>query len=126
VGVNTDYLGHVEIVPSLNQAECDYLVAFARSRRSYRPGGPYAVIPEDPHTGSSEREVGAITRWPTGSRASTASAVEPKSLYASRRPGTHLAAFSSVDIQPGIPPWSALRCTHLNDAKRKGTWVPRH
>jgi hypothetical protein len=57
VGVNTDYLGHVEIVPSLNQAEYDYLVAFARSRRSYRPGGPYAVIPEDPHTGSSEREV---------------------------------------------------------------------
>jgi hypothetical protein len=64
------------------------------------------------------------------------SAVEPKSLYASRRPGTHLAAFSSVDIRPGIPPSSALRVdaarrlatagTHLNDAKRKGTWVPRH
>jgi hypothetical protein len=62
--------------------------------------------------------------------------VEPKSLYASRRPGTHLAAFSSVDIRPGIPPSSALRVdaarrlattgTHLNDAKRKGTWVPRH
>ena len=32
----------------------------------------------------------------------------------------------SVDIRPGIPPSSALRCTHLNDAKRKGTWVPRH
>jgi hypothetical protein len=30
--------------------------------------------------------------------AAKASAVEPKSLYASRRPGTHLAAFSSVDI----------------------------
>ncbi len=51
----------------------------------------------------------------------TPSAVEPKSLYASRRPGTHLAAFSSVDIRSGIPPSSALRCTHLNDAKRKGT-----
>ena len=45
-------------------------------------------------------------------------------------PGTHLAAFSSVDIRPGIPPSSALRCpsaspcddtTHLNDANRKGT-----
>ena len=34
----------------------------------------------------------------------------------SRRPGTHLAAFSSVDIRPGIPPSSALRGIHLNDA----------
>jgi hypothetical protein len=49
------------------------------------------------------------------------SAAEPKSLYGSRRPCTHLAAFSSVDIRPGIPPSSALRCTHLNDANRKGT-----
>jgi hypothetical protein len=47
--------------------------------------------------------------------------VFPESLYGSRRPGTHLAAFSSVDIRPGIPPSSALRCTHLNDANRKGT-----
>jgi hypothetical protein len=50
-----------------------------------------------------------------------ANVAELKSLYASRRPGTHLAAFSSVDIRPGIPPSSALRCTHLNDANRKGT-----
>jgi hypothetical protein len=52
-------------------------------------------------------------RWPN-------SAVSPKSLYGSRRPGTHLAAFSSVGIRPGIPPSSALRSTHLNDANRKG------
>jgi hypothetical protein len=57
MGVSTHYLGHVEIMPSLNQAEYDYLHAFARSRRSYRPGGPYAVSPEDPHTGSGDREV---------------------------------------------------------------------
>jgi hypothetical protein len=57
MGVNTDYLGHVEIVPNLNQAEYDYLHAFARSRRSYRPGGPYAVSPEDPDTGNGKREV---------------------------------------------------------------------
>lgn len=44
-------------MPSLNQAEYDYLHAFSRSRRSYRPDGAYAVVPEDPHTGSSEREV---------------------------------------------------------------------
>jgi hypothetical protein len=57
MGVNTDYLGHIEIVPNLNQAEYDYLQAFARSRRSYRPEGTYAVTPEDPHTGNSDREV---------------------------------------------------------------------
>jgi hypothetical protein len=57
--------------------------------------------------------------------------VSPKSLYCSRRPGTHLAAFSSVGIRPGIPSSSALRVdaarrlattgTHLNDANGKGT-----
>jgi hypothetical protein len=57
MGVNTDYLGHVEIVPNLGQAEYDYLQAFARSRRSYRRAGPYAVSPEDPHTGNRKREV---------------------------------------------------------------------
>jgi hypothetical protein len=55
------------------------------------------------------------------SRRREPSAVPPKSLDGSRRPGTHLAAFSSVDIRPGMPPSSALRCTHLNDANRKGT-----
>jgi hypothetical protein len=57
MGVSTNYLGHVEIGPSLNQAEYDYLHAFARSRRSYPPEGPYAVSPEDPHAGSGEQEV---------------------------------------------------------------------
>jgi hypothetical protein len=52
MGVNTNYLGHVEIVPSLNQAEYDYLHAFAHSRRSYCPEGHYAVSPEDPYAGS--------------------------------------------------------------------------
>jgi hypothetical protein len=66
MGVSTNYLGHVEIVPSLNQAEYDYLDAFARSRRSDRPGGPYAVTPEDPHTGSSEREIERYNRIADG------------------------------------------------------------
>ena len=43
MGHSTTYLGHVEIVPGLNQAEYDYLRAFAYSRRCYRPDGPYAV-----------------------------------------------------------------------------------
>jgi hypothetical protein len=62
------------------------------------------------------------------------SALEGKSLDASRRPGTHLAAFSSVGIRPGIAPSSALRVdatrrlattgTHLNVAKRQRTSLP--
>jgi hypothetical protein len=45
--------------------------------------------------------------WPQSSD------VSARSLAVWRRPGTHLAAFSSVEIRPGIPPSSALRCTHL-------------
>jgi hypothetical protein len=51
VGVNTDYLGHVEIVPDLNQAKYDYLRAFVRSRRSYRPEG---LTPSPPRTRTPE------------------------------------------------------------------------
>jgi hypothetical protein len=57
--------------------------------------------------------------------------VSPKSLYGWHRPCTRLAAFSSVDIRPGMPPSSALHVgaerrqaatsTHLNAANRKGT-----
>ena len=49
MGVTTRYLGHVDITPPLNQAEYDYLRLFSRSRRSFRDGGPYAVLPVDPH-----------------------------------------------------------------------------
>lgn len=57
MGVNTNYLGHVEIVPPLNQAEYGYLMAFSQSRRTARPGGPYAVTPKDPQTGSGDAAV---------------------------------------------------------------------
>lgn len=49
MGVTTRCLGHVSIDPPLNQPEYDYLRLFARSRRSFREGGPYAVLPVDPH-----------------------------------------------------------------------------
>jgi hypothetical protein len=49
MGVTTRYLGHVDIEPPLNQAEHDDLRLFSRSRRSFRDGGPYAVLPDDPH-----------------------------------------------------------------------------
>jgi hypothetical protein len=81
MGVNTDYLGHVEIVPNLNQAEYDYLHAFARSRRSYRPGGPYAVSPVRTRETASERS-SFTTRLPTGSPVTGASGCRARTAVA--------------------------------------------
>lgn len=47
MGYNTDIIGHAEVVPALNLAEEEYLLAFAESRRCDRPGGPYEV-PDNP------------------------------------------------------------------------------
>jgi hypothetical protein len=66
MGVSTTYIGHVEIEPPLNVAERDYLSAFAASRRSWRRGGPYAVTPEDPDTGSSDAAVDRYNRIAAG------------------------------------------------------------
>jgi len=52
MGVNTDYLGHVEIRAVTESSRVCLAGPFARSRRSYRSGGPYAVIPEDPQFGA--------------------------------------------------------------------------
>jgi hypothetical protein len=43
VGSTTDFIGHIDIDPPLNDAEIEYLSAFSASRRCERPGGPYAV-----------------------------------------------------------------------------------
>jgi len=43
----TDFIGHVQVRPGLNQAERAYLERFTGSRRWRRPEGPYAV-PADP------------------------------------------------------------------------------
>lgn len=43
MGFTTDFIGHVDVAPSLNQAEQAYLTAFSESRRYERPGGPYEV-----------------------------------------------------------------------------------
>lgn len=48
MGYTTDFLGHIDINPALNQAEIAYLQAFGRSRRYDRPGGPYEV-PANPY-----------------------------------------------------------------------------
>jgi hypothetical protein len=43
MGYSTDFIGHIEIRPALNDAEIEYLEAFTTSRRCRRPGGPYDV-----------------------------------------------------------------------------------
>ena len=43
MGYTTDFVGHIDIEPSLNQDEMEYLSAFSLSRRFDRPEGPYAV-----------------------------------------------------------------------------------
>jgi hypothetical protein len=43
MGYSTDFLGHLDIEPPLNDEEIDYLTAFFDSRRCRREGGPYAV-----------------------------------------------------------------------------------
>ena len=48
MGYTTDFVGHFDITPPLNPAECEYLGAFTHSRRWDRPGGPY-VVPGNPH-----------------------------------------------------------------------------
>jgi hypothetical protein len=45
MGYTTDFIGHIDITPSLNEAELAYLDAFRLSRRFDRPGGPYEVPP---------------------------------------------------------------------------------
>lgn len=48
MGYTTDFLGHIDINPALNEAEMAYLDAFRQSRRFDRRGGPYAV-PGNPY-----------------------------------------------------------------------------
>ena len=43
MGTTTDFIGHINIDPPLNDAEQNYLMAFAASRRYARPGGQYDV-----------------------------------------------------------------------------------
>ncbi|WP_109506495.1 hypothetical protein [Nocardioides speluncae] len=43
MGYTTDFVGHVDIDPALNEDEINYLTAFSASRRFDRAGGPYAV-----------------------------------------------------------------------------------
>jgi hypothetical protein len=52
MGYSTDFVGHIEITPPLNEAETNYLTAFARTRRWDRPEGPY-FVPGNPYADDS-------------------------------------------------------------------------
>lgn len=43
MGYTTDFIGHIDINPRLNDDEIAYLTTFSQSRRCRRPGGPYIV-----------------------------------------------------------------------------------
>jgi hypothetical protein len=88
MGVNTDYLGHVEIVPNLNQAEYDYLHAFARSRRSYRSGGPYVSYPRTHTREAVSERSSATTRLLMDSRVTGASGRRARTAVAWSGTGT--------------------------------------
>jgi hypothetical protein len=45
MGYTTDYIGHIEVTPSLNEAEQAYLSAFSLTRHYDRKEGPYYVPP---------------------------------------------------------------------------------
>jgi hypothetical protein len=58
MGFTTDFIGHVDVTPSLNEAEQTYLAAFSRTRHFDREEGPYYVPPNpyaDQFTGDPER-----------------------------------------------------------------------
>lgn len=53
MGFSTDFVGHIDIEPPLNDSEIAYLGAFGRSRRFDRGGDPYAV-PGNPRAETSD------------------------------------------------------------------------
>jgi hypothetical protein len=53
MGYTTDFIGHIDITPRLNNEEIAYLTAFSQSRRCRRPGGPY-VVPGNPMAETSK------------------------------------------------------------------------
>ena len=63
MGYTTDFIGHLEIQPPLNEQEIEYLAAFTQSRRCLREGGPYAV-PDNPLAESSDAFVGDTYNMP--------------------------------------------------------------
>jgi hypothetical protein len=55
MGSRTEFIGHFEIDPPLDDAESSYLIAFAESRRCTRKQGPYWV-PDNPVAARVDRD----------------------------------------------------------------------
>jgi len=62
MGYTTDFLGHIDIDPPLNDQEAAYLSAFHHSRRWDRPGGPYDVPPNPFAEQRSDADIDAYNR----------------------------------------------------------------
>jgi hypothetical protein len=55
MGYTTDFLGHIDITPGLNESERSYLSAFSLTRRYDRGQGPY-YVPPNPYADQGDRE----------------------------------------------------------------------
>jgi hypothetical protein len=67
MGYTTDFIGHIDIEPSLNEDEILYLTAFSESRRCERPGGEYAV-PGNPRAEQDASYPGCNGNVPPGTQ----------------------------------------------------------
>jgi hypothetical protein len=63
MGYTTDFLGHINISPGLNEAERAYLSAFSLTRRCERGRGPY-YVPPNPYADDLGQSTGARSDTP--------------------------------------------------------------
>lgn len=54
MGCATDFIGHIDVTPALNEAEQAYLSAFSPARRHDRGKGPY-YVPPNPYADERDR-----------------------------------------------------------------------
>lgn len=65
MGYTTDFLGHIDIDPGLNEAERAYLSAFSLTRRYDRGKGPY-YVPSNPYVDEPARSTRDYSTPPAG------------------------------------------------------------
>lgn len=64
MGFTTDFVGYVSVEPALNLGECEYLTAFTKSRRWFRPEGPYVAL-DNPFVAETYDDLDRFNRpWP--------------------------------------------------------------
>lgn len=109
-------IGRLRINPPLNQAELEYLIAFAESRRWQRAGGPYAV-PDHPlaECGDALAECGDIERDPA---AYGVPALGQPGLLCCWRPDP-----GGATLIPVAPPASTAVCAGAGAADELVHWL---